>query len=254
MESFKNTIRSLTWVAIIVPAASAQGPAITVWRVPSSDWYAVTEGPSNWPYALASALPSPLVVAGPVVSYSLPVTTWRPTYAPAPVIGPPAERVIVRRPVVERSEREETYTVRRPVVETSERVEEYTVRRPVEETSYREEEVKVEKPVRERVEMEEVTTHYDRVTTYRIDADGWSTPVTTYEPRVETRRVPVERVRYVQETEFRKVPVTTVRYVEEKRTRTVPERTVRYVEEQRVRRVPVETIRYVEEEAWRPAR
>ena len=134
-----------------------------------------------------------------------------------------------------RAVRGTTRDLHRPAAlyETSEREEKYTVRKPVYETSHRRETRTVRKPVYESSEREETRTVYDPVIEYQTSytSDGWTTmkPVTSYQARVETRRVPVQTVRYVEEEQYREVPVRTVRYVEEQRVRKVPVRTVRYV-------------------------
>ena len=149
------------------------------------------------------------------------------------------QQVTVRRPVYETSERQETYTVQRPVIETVERVERHMVLKPVYETAVRDESYIV----------------YDPVVSYQMVYSGlgtWTTlPVTSHFPRVVTRRVPVQTLRYVQEEQLRKVPIQTVRYVEEQHVRKVPVQTVRYVEEQQVRKVQVLVQKMVQEQVVR---
>ena len=158
----------------------------------------------------------------------------------------------VKKPVVRTVMREEKYTVRKPVTTTTLQDEAYTVRRPVFETTTRRETRTVFKPVMETTEREELATVCEPVTRLRPEttSDGWTTlrPVTSVACRTETRKVPEQRLRYVEEKQYRDVPVQSVRYVEEQRVRKVPVEETTYVDEEKTRQVPVETTEFVEEQ------
>lgn len=188
---------------------------------------------------------------------------WQTTYQPK------LTKVMV--PVWETQEQEEKYTVTRPVVETSVRYEKYVVSQPV--TTYAthyadqgrwEEHAPAPTPTHTSLKWVSGGWTTDAMTgliywrmpglrpvktaaaatarahkVWKPNIVPVSVPQTVYKPKVETRAVPVEHVRFVEEQRTRKVPVRVCRMVEQEVMQNVPVVTCRMVFEERLERVPV---------------
>lgn len=181
-------------------------------------------------------------------------------------------RTKVLRPVWETQWRDETYIVRKPLVETAMREEQYTMYEPV--TTYVPQTVDQgqwvqqqtihprppatrlrwipggwtvdpktglnywKPPMLRPVQVERPA----RVTAQRVwqpNLTVTEVPTTSWEPRVHTRKVPVQQVRYVEERRVRKVPQRVCRMVEQEVVQRTPVTVCRTVYEERVERVPV---------------
>ncbi len=181
-------------------------------------------------------------------------------------------RTKVLRPVWETQWRDETYVIRKPVLETATREEQYTLYEPV--TTYASQTVDqgqwVEQhtlqprrpatrlrwipggwtvdaqsgknywkpPMLRPVQVERPA----KVIAQRVWQPNLSViqlPTTSMAPRVHTRKVPVQQVRYVEERCVRKVPQRVCRMVEQEIVSRVPVTVCRTVYEDKVERVPV---------------
>ena len=190
------------------------------------------------------------------------------------------ETYTVSRPVWETGVREERYTVRKPVYETSYRTEQYTVMRPVStsRTEYVDQgcftQQMVFKPMlpKNSLTWQSGKCTVDPLTgqtVYKSPGLYWTqtprgryevkkvwqpnmvarqVPVTTYMPTVETRQVPVQTCRYVEEQIVRKIPYKVCRMVNEQKVRRVPVTTCRTVYEERVTKVPYRVCKMVTEQ------
>ncbi|HVX62434.1 MAG TPA: hypothetical protein VHC19_17580 [Pirellulales bacterium] len=182
-------------------------------------------------------------------------------------------RTKVLRPVWETQWRDETYIVRKPVVETAMRQEQYTMYEPV--TTYVPQTVDQgqwveQQTIRPRppatrlrwipggwtVDPKTGSNYWKppmlrpvqverppRVTARRVwqpDVTVTQVPTTAWEPRVHTRKVPVQQVRYVEERRVRKVPQRVCRMVEQEIVQRTPVTVCRTVYEERVESVPVQ--------------
>lgn len=197
------------------------------------------------------------------------------------------ERYCVEKPVWETQEREVRRVVQKPVYETAERVEQYTVYRPV--TTYRCQTVdqgcyetqQVLKPgacvtrlrwmpggwavdeatgvqVRRiagfRWVQERTPDTYESYRVWRPNLVQVQVPQTVMMPQVETRKVPIQTVRYEQVEEVHKVPVQVCRMVRQEMVRKVPVQTQRIQYEDRVEQVPVQVCRRVTTQETREVR
>jgi hypothetical protein len=159
------------------------------------------------------------------------------------------------RPIWETQYREVPYLVRRPVVETTMRQQQVTVYEPV--TTFVEQSVDqgqwvehvVQGPSRQVTQLKWVPQAWNvdpktgleywrpgmlrpvhverpgRVRTFRVwqpNIVTTSVPTTSLVPRIETRQVPTQTVRYVQEKRVRRVPVRVRRMVEQSNVRDLP--------------------------------